>query len=94
MNGAEHYRAAQKLLSQASHSHSKEDLWPRNPVNGADLDPVLHASLIARAQVHATLALAAASAMPAVLQMMGDDQEVTEWGKAIGWATAGRAVIR
>lgn len=57
MNGPEHYREAQRLLSQASH----EDI-AGNPVSheGRPIRPETHAALIARANVHAQLAAVAA----------------------------------
>lgn len=58
MTGPEHYRAAQRLLSQASHEDSVG-----NPVShhGAPIRPETHAALIARANVHAQLAAVAAT---------------------------------
>lgn len=55
MIGPEHYKAAEALLSQASLVRSKEDPTAVFP-------PEVQQSLIGRAQVHATLALAAATA--------------------------------
>lgn len=81
MNGSKHYIEAERLLSDASfvdrHGH---------PVSrqGNLLQPGEHAALIARAQIHATLALAAATALPTVAHFAGDNTEVTAWGKAIG----------
>lgn len=54
MNGPEHYEQAQCLLNQA------ENLNPANPQAAAEI-----ALLTSRAQAHATLALAAATALPA-----------------------------
>lgn len=75
MEGAEHYREAELLLSGADprgghHDVSKQD--------------------IARAQVHATLALAAAQVAPLVRTMMGDSERLTEWGRVINWTPAAR----
>lgn len=81
MTGAEHYREAERLLSDASftgtHGH---------PVNrdGDLLQPGQHAALIARAQVHADLAKAAAAVLPTIVRFMGDNAEVTRWAKATG----------
>lgn len=72
MEGAEHYREAELLLAGVD-PHGK----PRR------LAPT--AEEIARAQVHATLALAAAQIAPLVHQMMGDSPRVTEWGRVINW---------
>lgn len=62
MTGPEHYRAAERLLSQASHEGMTGT--PLSP-QGLPVRPEVHAALIARAQVHATLALTAATAMQA-----------------------------
>ncbi len=84
MTGADHYLAAQKLLSRASHQRSEADPTPLTPA-GQPADPAAHAALIARAQVHATLALAAASAWPIVDRYKGDSALTNEWSDAIGW---------
>lgn len=84
MNGHKHYRAAEKLLSAASFQNA--DGTPATS-DGQLVDPVAHASLVARAQVHATLALAAAQAMPTVASFCGDSTRITDWGAAIGWDT-------
>ncbi|MET8864630.1 hypothetical protein ABZW11_16970 [Nonomuraea sp. NPDC004580] len=68
MTGPEHYRDAEELLDTAVETHDGQ---------AADTN-------IASAQVHATLALAAATALQAALPLIGDDQQVTEWGHAIG----------
>lgn len=73
MNGAWHYQEAERLLGESLR---------------VKLGDAAHLGLVADAQAHATLALAAASALPVVLRMMGDDQEITEWGKAIGWSSS------
>jgi hypothetical protein len=52
MTGPEHYRAAERLADQANHY-----------TYGDGGDPVTGAALAAEAQVHATLALAAATAL-------------------------------
>ncbi|MFJ4009408.1 hypothetical protein [Streptomyces sp. NPDC090026] len=54
MTGPEHYRAAERLADRARHF-----------TYGDGADPVVGAALAAEAQVHATLALAAATAMQA-----------------------------
>ena len=60
MTGPEHYREAERLLSEASFTGGVTE----QPVtrDGLPRTPGAHAALIARAQVHATLALAAATA--------------------------------
>lgn len=54
-SGPEHYRAAERLADQANHF-----------TYGDGADPTTGAALAAEAQVHATLALAAATALPDV----------------------------
>lgn len=75
MEGAEHYREAEILLSGTT---------PAGNHRGVTTDD------IARAQVHATLALAAATAARMVHKMSGDSNRITEWGRVIGWDTAAR----
>ncbi|GAB2964120.1 hypothetical protein [Saccharothrix stipae] len=70
MNGAEHYREAERLI------------------NGAKDAPGAYVHTIALAQVHATLALAAAQAAGPLMEMCGDSNRITEWGEAIGWDDA------
>lgn len=93
MTGPEHYRMAQQLLT----GHAAYDIYldkDGNRVRVGTSPPTPEA--VARAQVHATLALAAASAMPTVSKYMGhvdpasggDSQEITAWGHTIGWSTA------
>ncbi|WP_210534309.1 hypothetical protein [Streptomyces scabiei] len=62
MTGPEHYREAERLLS-----HTSYESITGTPVTrqGMPMRPEVHAALIARAQVHATLALTAATAMQA-----------------------------
>lgn len=57
MNGPEHYREAERLLTIAE----------------AGQPAHLHASVVAEAQVHATLALAAATAAPQATAYDGDE---------------------
>ncbi|WP_428956147.1 hypothetical protein [Streptomyces sp. cg35] len=54
MTGPEHYRQAERHLSGASHTNGR---------GGHPVDPVGAAHHLAMAQVHATLALAAATAL-------------------------------
>lgn len=59
--GPQHYRAAEKLADQANHfTHA---------------DPVMGAALAAEAQVHATLAVAAATALAAIGTVQRTSQE-------------------
>lgn len=74
MTGAEHFAKAEQLLSEVD---------PYETDRGSD-------TTLAAAQVHATLALAAANAMPSVTAMCGDDDQITEWAKTIGWDLAWR----
>lgn len=57
MTGPEHYRAAERLADRANHF-----------TYGDGNDPVVGAALAAEGQVHATLALAAATALMAVTE--------------------------
>ncbi|MCT2591091.1 hypothetical protein LHJ74_14435 [Streptomyces sp. N2-109] len=56
MTGPEHYRAAERLLSDASFAAHPQGRPVRR--SGGEYGPGEHAALIAQAQVHATLALA------------------------------------
>jgi hypothetical protein len=58
VNATEHYQAAEKLLSEASYTTRYG--VPVRP-NGEPMLIQHHTLLVARAQVHATLALAAAN---------------------------------
>ncbi len=80
MKGHEHYLEAERLIERA-------DAWLEHAAleNGeADAVAGFHMAM-AHAQVHATLALAAATAMPDVSRFMGDSDRVTDWGHAVGW---------
>lgn len=87
MNGPEHYREAQRLLSNASFTRGNTN----EPCtrDGMLLTHQQHDALIARAQVHATLALAAAQSMTVVQHFMGDSTTVTEWAHATGYKAEG-----
>lgn len=65
----DHYRQAEKALDFANEAE-----W------GSDTERY-H---LAAAQVHATLALAAASTLDTVTKFMGDSSAVTEWGRILG----------
>ncbi|MFB7228474.1 hypothetical protein ACFCY9_12230 [Streptomyces fimicarius] len=76
MTGPEHYRQAEWLVERAHHF-----------TYGDGGDPVTGAALAAQAQAHATLALAAATAMQAAVDgsepgMSGP--EFAAWHKAAG----------
>jgi hypothetical protein len=76
MTGPEHYRAAERLADQANHY-----------TYGDGGDPVTGAALAAEAQVHATLALAAATALAPIGE--GWDRDIfTQWGLLTGWSRA------
>lgn len=93
MTGPEHYREAERLLLSCQLIGADDHDPATYPAieDGVDSD----SNGLRAAQVHATLALAAATAMPTVSHYMGivdpnsggDDQQVTEWGRAIGWTT-------
>ena len=86
LTGPEHYREAENMLGYVYCGANND---------GAPLADHEVPALLARAQIHATLALAAASAMPTVSEFMGlvrpesmgDDHVITEWAKATGWRT-------
>lgn len=77
MNGPEHYVEAERLMSQA---HDMEDQAD------SDLDPIGVQRrvdfIMDRAQVHATLALTAATAYAAVKDYTGDE----DGSVSSGWA--------
>lgn len=66
MNGAEHYAEAERLLRAGA---QLSDIHPSRPV------------VTATAQVHATLALAAATALTSTHHYVGDSREITEWAR-------------
>jgi hypothetical protein len=72
--GVEHYREAERL-AEIAQRHTTEHPG----------DMRIAEVTAATAQVHATLAGAAAQAMSQVARMMGDDEQVTAWAWAIGW---------
>lgn len=74
MNGIEHYEAAERLLSRALMVRSDTDSTPTD--SGAT-------HLVAAAQVHATLALAAATALVATQQYVGSSDEIKSWSQVI-----------
>lgn len=76
MTGPEHYREAERLAARAHHF-----------TYGDGADPVTGAALAAEAQVHATLALTAATAMQSAVD--GSEpgmapQEYLAWYEAAG----------
>jgi hypothetical protein len=76
MTGPEHYREAERLLKKASHY-----------TYGDGGDPATGAAFAAEAQVHATLALVAATAMSAPVEggVLGmESPEYAAWYDAAG----------
>lgn len=75
MTGAEHYREAERLLVQADQDVS---------ANMAFTTGEQKSDVLAAAQVHATLALTAATAYPAARDYYGDESRATqEWAGVI-----------
>jgi hypothetical protein len=79
MTGPEHYAAAQRMLSAGSYTHGP---------GGDPVHPEAAAHHIAMAQVHATLALAAATAAQLADRYVGDGDHINEWRTATGTAGA------
>lgn len=83
MTGPEHYREAERLI--AAHT---EALQFAN-ANAPDGDSLRKAApmadaLLVSAQVHATLALAAATSFPAVVAYYGgDESDSREWARTV-----------
>jgi hypothetical protein len=71
MTGPEHYRQAEQILAEAE-----------NSAPDASCDDV--ALMLQFANTHFTAATAAATALRAALPLIGDDQQVSDWCKAIG----------
>ena len=72
MTGPEHYRRAQELAEMAGEDPTDPDA------------PYAHeAYLLAAAQVHATLALTAATAT--AIPVDGNEPQVEEWAEAGAW---------
>jgi len=86
MTGPEHYREAERLLNRCRRNATT---WDRQQRQIVETDDVTYAAedgsddLIA-AQVHATLALAAATAYPAIKDYTGDElgHESRDWTNA------------
>lgn len=73
MTGPEHYREAEKHLSAASYTHGP---------GGDPVHPQAAAHHLAMAQVHATLALAAAQAALLADRYIGDGDHINDWRNA------------
>lgn len=84
MKGADHYVQAEQCMSDATfHADGKPDRPVHRDGSPMTLDERVF--LMHRAQIHATLALAAAQALPTVEKYMGDSTAVTDWGHALSW---------
>lgn len=81
MNGSEHYREGERLLSQASLTDRHG-----NPVNekGTLLMPGAHEAVVRRAMAHFAAAQAAATALGTVTGYVGDSDEITAWARITG----------
>lgn len=92
MNGPQHFREAERLLSNASFEGTHGYPVRRD---GSLFGPNEHEALIARAQIHATLALAAAVALAAPVDQEPDSgmppADATAWHDAAGVKTRKRA---
>lgn len=80
MNGIEHYQEAERLLDKVQNA---EKLLASVPADQVKHIPTAIPILIAAAQAHATLALAAATALRTTHHYVGDSQEVTDWGRIV-----------
>jgi hypothetical protein len=73
VTGPEHYREAEQLVVRAYHH-----------TFGAGRDPAAGAAFAAEAQVHATLALAAATALSGITLTLPDGSDLAaDWNRAI-----------
>lgn len=84
MTGPEHYREAERLIERADEWLDADYGWMASMPTTERLER--RASDLASAQVHATLALAAASALPALRHIVGHD-EIAGWSAALGLHT-------
>jgi hypothetical protein len=85
MNGPDHYRRAEQLIADAFKAIAPPpDFTPVTP--GAPTPSELHQRAITEAQVHATLALAAATALAATTALGENTQDALEWNKAAATA--------
>ncbi len=83
MNGAEHYCAAERLVESADEWLDADYGWKGQL--SAEERIARRDSDLAAAQVHATLAAAAAAAWPVVDRYKGDSALTNAWSSAIGW---------
>lgn len=75
MTGPDHFRNGERLLAEAKKTH---------PFSIEAEDIPAYALLVAQANAHFAAAQAAATALAAALPLVGDDQQVTDWGRAVG----------
>lgn len=81
MNGPDHYRRAEQLIAEARKAIAPPpDFTPVTP--GAPTPSELHQRAITEAQVHATLALAAATALADGHGLREHTEDAREWNKA------------
>lgn len=78
MTGPEHYREAEKLIGQAENFRIEANGDWRDDVTSHQVAD----ALIARAQVHATLAATAATALMASTETCWSDQDAEDWARA------------
>jgi hypothetical protein len=83
LTGPEHYREAERLLSNASFTSLSGRPVTRD---GRPMSADEHAVLVARAQAHATLALAATQASRLADPYIGDGDHINDWRAATGVA--------
>jgi hypothetical protein len=81
VNGSEHYREGERLLSDASFIETHGYPVKRD---GSLFQPGEHEALIARATAHFAAAQAAATALEPVTWFAGDSAEITEWARITG----------
>ncbi|MGC5027427.1 hypothetical protein ACLQ3K_21985 [Tsukamurella sp. DT100] len=75
MNGPEHYAEAERLLADV------------DPIGGYNLTSEQIAALLTVAQVHATLALAAATAGQLAMEVHATTGDASEWDAVSGGAS-------
>lgn len=81
VNGPEHFAEAQRLLALVERSAGEPDGLPTSQANYC----------MARAQVHATLALAAATVQDKIDAYTGSDEDVQGWAEVTAPASGGES---
>lgn len=81
MNGIDHFRQAEALLRSCQLRDLPPDSVEQYPAREDGVDSIGHA--LAAARVHATLALAAATALPTVDKYVGDGQHINRWRSTV-----------